>query len=129
MHPSLQKRSGDKRSWRGEPRRLGGDQPTACAGGSGGFLPPWAAPLSIMRCSPVSAGLPRGAAAGGSAGTRTRDLSIKSRLLYQLSYGPPPACRATPPYASSGKGSTSTVVRHFHGVEKDRKSTRLNSSH
>jgi hypothetical protein len=25
---------------------------------------------------------------GGSAGTRTRDLSIKSRLLYQLSYGP-----------------------------------------
>ena len=25
---------------------------------------------------------------GGSAGTRTRDLSIKSRLLYRLSYGP-----------------------------------------
>lgn len=25
---------------------------------------------------------------GGSAGIRTRDLSIKSRLLYQLSYGP-----------------------------------------
>lgn len=25
---------------------------------------------------------------GGSAGARTRDLSIKSRLLYQLSYGP-----------------------------------------
>ena len=25
---------------------------------------------------------------GGSAGIRTRDLSIKSRLLYRLSYGP-----------------------------------------
>lgn len=31
---------------------------------------------------------PRGWASGGSAGIRTRDLSIKSRLLYQLSYGP-----------------------------------------
>ncbi len=28
---------------------------------------------------------------GGSAGARTRDLSIKSRLLYRLSYGPPPS--------------------------------------
>src|ERR1700754_2416515 len=28
---------------------------------------------------------------GGSAGARTRDLSIKSRLLYRLSYGPTPA--------------------------------------
>lgn len=27
---------------------------------------------------------------GGSAGIRTRDLSIKSRLLYRLSYGPTP---------------------------------------
>ena len=31
---------------------------------------------------------------GGSAGARTRDLSIKSRLLYQLSYGPPPSWTA-----------------------------------
>lgn len=36
----------------------------------------------VLRCPWVSR------EAGGSAGIRTRDLSIKSRLLYRLSYGP-----------------------------------------
>jgi hypothetical protein len=40
--------------------------------------------------------------AGGPGGTRTRDLSIKSRLLYQLSYGPTLA--AEDRFSGAGKG-------------------------
>ncbi len=49
------------------------------------------------------AGLGCGERIGGSAGARTRDLSIKSRLLYRLSYGPD----RRRSYGRGGVGSTS----------------------
>lgn len=46
---------------------------------------------------PVGSG--RRGESGGSAGIRTRDLSIKSRLLYRLSYGPAPFFEGSGPLA------------------------------
>jgi hypothetical protein len=43
---------------------------------------------SYARCTLGLRDGPQLGRPGGSAGIRTRDLSIKSRLLYQLSYGP-----------------------------------------
>src|SRR6185503_10502841 len=67
-----------------------GSTGTSLREGYAGML--WLAPKQVGPPRQVrsfgNGGCYRSPGSGGPGGTRTRDLSIKSRLLYRLSYGP-----------------------------------------